>query len=1034
MKLTTEQTITEVGLMTVEQYVEWLSSLPFADYLVPLNGFMAPDTRTAKAPIKGFSWKNMTVVGAFTNDFAVSHLRSGGWLGIRPKRGYIIVDIDDPEAKEAVLRVYGAETFAVTTSRGVHLYYKTSFRPPSGRENAVFSRTDYIDDEHYIVAPYSDENRIWNGVEHISDIPVEFLVPPPAELTKLRQSGREIYHLEEGDGRNNILFSIGRKIRLWLETHGAENVDVLVEKALHRIGGLFRDPLPDKEVDGVISSVMRTPHRMDYEDNGLKKTGGFSDYEDDVMPLEENPFAQLAPLTQVAQSKPKRSWFMHGLCRRGDVVLLAGAPKSGKSSLVRSIAVSATAHHKQPLPTERGAVLWYMFEEHPQDVLELMDNAHASFPHNRDDIYVCAVDTSSVRNPLAHWIAGLKQALKSAHEDGKDVVAVFVDVVGRLFGQVDINDYATVQHLIERIRWAIRDIPNPPAVFLVHHTNKGTQHGITPLGSQAFMGSCDVVMMIENEDGTTNMKVSGRGVAAAFNMRTTPLQYDANTALYIGIGSDVPAALCELVQLIHSGSIHTLEQANKYQGGVFKLDIRRLLRRGVLICPDGVNLSTNPYSKELEKYLFTSAHDVYNIHENIQKEEVDDSVDYNGADSQGSAGETNSVGGAAVSHSGLFSGVGVDCVAQHEDCCSETRTACTTDAAEQDTATEPCEAAGGCDTGAWNNGSVDVTSGGGEEVGVPHGQRDVGVLPEQEGLSDNEAVYPQRFHYSGGGVDIGRGDDAETITTAGERPDVTPEGDTGGQRSVSDKLLLWVPIDENEVRKAGIPSKMRVTPPDTWKLLRQYTHPPSLQKLAIYFYLMMDGDGYLKPSDFDPFCEDELIDYSGLVTDFFTELKQTHGTEYLSTLEPEVAIAQIFQKEWEEREVTLQEAISLHSHVMKALGKEHRFFLFKHKAFPMPMLAMVFRQKIALVPLKDSEAEGGYPDWRKVYASYMAGTLNKRVYKINDIGYRVLKGGYYFSLYETEKGERVYVLEKKRVVINDEEEFKTHLRHVFALA
>ncbi|MEM4168004.1 MAG: hypothetical protein QXW98_06140 [Candidatus Caldarchaeum sp.] len=247
-------------------------------------------------------------------------------------------------------------------------------------------------------------------------------------------------------------------------------------------------------------------------------------------------------------------------------------------------------------------------------------------------------------------------------------------------------------------------------------------------------------------------------------------------------------------------------------------------------------------------------------------------------------------------------------------------------------------------------------------------------------------------------------------------------------------MFQWAPIEENEVRKAGIPSKVRVTPSDSWKLLKQYTHPPSLQRLAIYFYLMMDGDGYLKPSDFDPFCEDVLIDYSGMVTDFFTELKQKLGTEYLSTLEPEVVIAQIFQKEWDEKDITLQEAISLHYHTLKALGKEHRFFLLKHKAFPMPMLAMVFRHKIALVPLKDSEAEGGYPEWRKVYASFIAGTLNKRVYKINDIGYRVLRGGYFFSLYETEKGEKVYVLEKKRVVINDDEEFKTHLRHVFSLA
>ena len=565
--------------MTPSAYVEYLQSLPFTDYLIPLWGDKKDERGEKKTPIASAKgWNTADFAQRFTYDDAVEHVAGGGWLGIKIKKGYVCVDIDDPETAEAVRRVYGRQTYSVPSLRGVHLLYIADGVNRT-TSNLVLERFDWLDWHKYIVAPYAEPFRIPNDLP-VAEIPIEFVIPPTGETRELWKRGKRIYQLRDGDGRNSLLFSIGRKVRLYLANRsGAENE---IADVLYRVNDLFAEPLSPTEVDKVLHSVLATPDREEITRTPIVLTEREG---------EGNPFLQIVPLKDIASEK--RQFFIDFLCREGDVVLLAGSPKSGKSTLCRSIALSCAPDAEHLIPVNRrGWVLWYALEENPADIRDAVEKAQSVYGVGYDHIQVCSVNVNHP-DPLSLFIQALDEVLQVSPVAP---VAIIVDTVGRIFGSgVDINNYSLVQEKIEAIRWVLRKYPNPPVVFLVHHLNKGGVSGEkTPLGSQAFMGACDVVALMT--EGV--LRVVGRGVPT----QEIHTYYDPDGDVTL-LGAPTSEMLYDLMRDIRDGRVTTLKDAMQYQGGVLKSDVKRLLRQGVLLVYQD-KLFINEFSRRA-KHLLT---------------------------------------------------------------------------------------------------------------------------------------------------------------------------------------------------------------------------------------------------------------------------------------------------------------------------------------------------------------------------------------------------------------------------------------------
>lgn len=1004
---------------TEKTYIDFLLNIPLTSHLVPLLGETVElDGKTEKMPVRNFRWRDANNWAEFA-PYAEEHLRRGGWFGIAIKPDYTVIDIDETEPKQKVLDVYGKDTFAVSTKRGVHLYYSGGHAELTGRKPClVFSAVDYQNYKRYVVAPFSDENRVWNGVTAIAEMPIEFYIPPSAEIRRLYDNDTALYHLKDGDGRNNVLYSIGRKVRLYAEQKYEGREEEVVEDALYRIANLFADPLPSAEVGALVRSVFANGHREDFEIKHQKTAGGERGrgdefFRDDGGEYDVNPFTVLKPISEFREAQ--RQEVVKGLCREGDVVLLCGAPKGGKSTFLRSLAISATSENAPPLPVlRRGKVWWYILEEHPSDVFEVMNSS--GFAFRSEDILVSYSDTNKLRDPLSAFVSGLRHLLATTDEPP---LFIFVDTVGRIMGETDINDYTKVQRTIETIRWAIRDFPNPPVVVLVHHTNKNSEHA-SPLGSQAFSGSSDVVILLETTEEGVTMRATGRNVCPSFAMQSVPLIF--RNGIYVGVGYSVNPELAKLVRMIHRGEIASFSEALKYQGGVFRSDIRRLLRNGVLVVRDG-NIYTNTYNKQLEKYLtITDTEGVTDVegqptggafeltaHDNHLPLVIAGGGE--GALPVGAVGKAQPTGNPEAGLPSISADV-------HPVRATEPKQRYGTTTAERRNGAY-CSAEGQRNGYGAGDNEPDGSSPqrqrlpngeilpDGENAGVYHGGREEPTTEPTTEPTDAHKQDRTRLRRE-------KADMAKSVFPT--------EKTTEGDLQAMEEVLHKKPLTENDVIPAD------------WQLEEQYCLPPILQKGALNF-LTHGSKSALRPSDIDPFCEDRLLPvelgdaYNSIVEEYKRENPDS------TTLPPLEFAKRVAKFVWDKRELTLQEAISVHVAILKKYGKPHSFFPTKIRGFSGWFLVCIHgkpdAETIELVPITDEEASN--PDlWRSLFFFYLAGNRIpvREQYKPLE---RLLKSGYVFHRYRTPEGKVVYVLAKERFKIETEDDFYRYLAYVLGV-
>ena len=547
------------------EYVRYLQTLPFVHTV-----FRCLD----KAPLFA-NWATQND----DEELMVEHLRKGGQLGVSLKPNWVIVDIDAGADVEKLSQIY---PFVLKTIRGCHLVFRKPQWAKLKCETKVETISGYTVDYKllrpnnkgvYIVAPCTEDGRDFAFVpKNETDVP---LLPLEFYLRKHHD-----FPVNEGE-RNNTLFRILRQCRLFMKEH-PELKEHEYRGCGWRLNRLLPEPLPDDEIMHLIDNAMNLPDEDGFEET-LKLLESTTEEE------RENPFLNLKPLKEIGGTS--RPYFWEGVCRRGDVVLLSGAPKSGKSTFVRSLALSTVNETSWFGNVQRGAVLWYSLEEYAVDIRDMVMVASERYNLKTDDIYIVEANPSESNQPVKDFIEALR-----LHCQKVEPALVIVDTVGRLMTGVDINDYIAVGRFIESIRFAVRDIPSQPVILLVHHTNKSLER--TPLGSQAFQGSCDVLITIERLGAETSFTAIGRGTHPKY-MEKTKLYYDMGV---LRKDTAVPQGVATLVRLIHERKLNDAEQIMNYGKGAFKADIRKMFRMGLLY-EDGDKIYTNPNHRLLGKYL-----------------------------------------------------------------------------------------------------------------------------------------------------------------------------------------------------------------------------------------------------------------------------------------------------------------------------------------------------------------------------------------------------------------------------------------------
>lgn len=247
--------------------------------------------------------------------------------------------------------------------------------------------------------------------------------------------------------------------------------------------------LPDTELDAVVSEALALIGR-----NGAQTASA---------PTASAPtLARISGRALYETEYPPRQWLVDGLIKRGDLVALAGRPKSGKSWLMLQLAQALdTGAQFLGRGTARARVLFLALEDGDRRIHERL---HIRRWQPRDAEFSFGV------MPLAG--DGLRQLRAAADEFD----AVFVDSLRVACGNADENDNAVMGAIVQ----GLADIAHQTqkTILAVHHTRKGGSDDPFELirGAGAIRAAYDVGLLFERKAGENEalLRVESRDVQA----------------------------------------------------------------------------------------------------------------------------------------------------------------------------------------------------------------------------------------------------------------------------------------------------------------------------------------------------------------------------------------------------------------------------------------------------------------------------------------------------------------------------------------
>ena len=210
------------------------------------------------------------------------------------------------------------------------------------------------------------------------------------------------------------------------------------------------------------------------------------------------------------------NWLVEGLLTVGGMSIIAGAPKSGKSTIIRQLGkcVSSGGDFLNR-KVQKGSVLYLALEEQRDMLAEQLKRLGVN---DNDPFYVHTgpVLSSNKNDDLTSIVQQFKPSL------------VVIDTMILFAGADDINSYNEMYKILSFFRNLARE--NQTHITFVHHQNKSMYGGTKSImGSSAIHGSVDNAIIFNTVDDVRFISTSQRGGRPFSN---TELEFDPDTESY----------------------------------------------------------------------------------------------------------------------------------------------------------------------------------------------------------------------------------------------------------------------------------------------------------------------------------------------------------------------------------------------------------------------------------------------------------------------------------------------------------------------
>lgn len=280
-----------------------------------------------------------------------------------------------------------------------------------------------------------------------------------------------------------------------LKTAGVERVCILpdndpagdaharqVARSCHDAGLVVRVlPLPGLDLKGDVSDwlethtkaqLLETVKACPFFNPSRTAAAGFK--------LELTSLADL-----LAEPEDTTDWLVEDRIPAGAIMLLAGKPKAGKSTLARSLAYAlVTGERWLGWRTHFGSVWYLVFEDKRSEVRRHFRQMGAT---GREPLRLFFDQSGAELLPAL-------QALAASERPS----AIVVDTLQRLIHVKDMNDYAQVTERCAPLLKLSRE--TGATLVLVHHANKFGDGLDSILGSTALAGSVDNVFILSRSE------------------------------------------------------------------------------------------------------------------------------------------------------------------------------------------------------------------------------------------------------------------------------------------------------------------------------------------------------------------------------------------------------------------------------------------------------------------------------------------------------------------------------------------------------
>jgi len=219
----------------------------------------------------------------------------------------------------------------------------------------------------------------------------------------------------------------------------------------------------------------------------------------------------------IIKDKRQIDWLVDGLLGPGAISLIAGAPKSGKSTIIRQLCKNIAQGDTQFLGrnVKQGKVFYLALEEQ-RDIMAQQLRQQGVTDDDPFYIHTGPVFAENKYQALKEMIASHRPAL------------VVVDTLILFAGVKDLNNYTEMYEILSKFRDAARK--GNTHILFIHHQNK-SEHGGTSsiMGSSAIHGAVDIAMIFTKFKGKRYLTTSQRG-GRSFNNQA--LEFDETTQTY----------------------------------------------------------------------------------------------------------------------------------------------------------------------------------------------------------------------------------------------------------------------------------------------------------------------------------------------------------------------------------------------------------------------------------------------------------------------------------------------------------------------